>query len=110
MAFGTIPLNHSIKSQTTDDKPPPLLLFPQSQNRRLRVSLRLNGQKYSCPVELLAEIPQLPGTRGGSATHTLNNLMREAQQEIVEQELFQEVNHCLICCNSEDLTWLFFSS
>ncbi|KAG9082091.1 hypothetical protein FS749_007123 [Ceratobasidium sp. UAMH 11750] len=90
LAFGLIPSNNSLKPPTTDDKPP-LLVFPQLQNRRLQVSLRINGKKYSCPVETSAETPQISGPRAGSTTQTLNNLMRDAQQEIVEQEIFSEL-------------------
>lgn len=92
LAFGIIPPTNPPKSQATDDKPPPLLLFPQLQNRRLRVSLRINGQKYSGPIDSQADASaQQPGVRPGSASQTLNNLMRDAQQEVVEQETFQEL-------------------
>jgi hypothetical protein len=95
LAFGLIPSNNSAKLQTAEDKPP-LLVFPQLQSRRLQVSLRIGGQKYSCPLETSTETAlQLPGARTGSATQTLNNLMRDAQQEIVEQEIFSEV--CIVC-------------
>ncbi|CAE6398963.1 unnamed protein product [Rhizoctonia solani] len=86
LAYGIItPTNLQQKTQANDDKPPPLLLFPQLQNRRLRVSLRINGKKYSCPID------SQMGSRTGSTGQTLNNLMRDAQQEIVEHEVFQEV-------------------
>ncbi|CAE6455204.1 unnamed protein product [Rhizoctonia solani] len=83
LAYGIIPsTNPQQKTQTNDDKPPPLLLFPQLQNRRLRVSLRINGKKYSCPIDLQTGSPAPPGVRTGSTGQTLNNLMRDAQQEI----------------------------
>ncbi|CAE7113045.1 unnamed protein product, partial [Rhizoctonia solani] len=92
LAYGIIPpTNSQQKTQTNDDKPPPLLLFPQLQNRRLRVSLRINGKKYSSPIDSQMGSPAPPGARTGSTGQTLNNLMRDAQQEIVEQEVFQEV-------------------
>ncbi|KAG8739462.1 hypothetical protein FRC10_005592, partial [Ceratobasidium sp. 414] len=91
LAFGLIPPNNSLKPPTTDDKPP-LLVFPQLQNRRLQVSLRINGKKYSCPLETSAETtPQTSGPRAGSTTQTLNTLMQNAQQEIVEHEIFSEL-------------------
>ncbi|KAG8695474.1 hypothetical protein FRC09_009132 [Ceratobasidium sp. 395] len=90
-AFGLILPNNSTKPPTTDEKPP-LLVFPHLQNRRLQVSLRINGKKYSCPLETSTDTtPQISGLRGGSTTQTLNNLMRDAQQEIVEQEIFSEL-------------------
>ncbi|EUC57831.1 subunit 17 of mediator complex protein [Rhizoctonia solani AG-3 Rhs1AP] len=92
LAYGIIPsTTHQPKNQTNEDKPPPLLLFPQLQNRRLRVSLRINGKKYSCPIDSQTGSPAPPGVRTGSTGQTLNNLMRDAQQEIVEHEIFQEV-------------------
>ncbi|KDN51029.1 hypothetical protein RSAG8_00658, partial [Rhizoctonia solani AG-8 WAC10335] len=92
LAYGIIPhTNPQQKNQTHDEKPPPLLLFPQLQNRRLRVSLRINGKKYSCPIDSQTGSPAPPGARAGSTGQTLNNLMRDAQHEIVEHEIFQEV-------------------
>ncbi|CAE6397893.1 unnamed protein product [Rhizoctonia solani] len=91
LAHGIIPpTNLQQKNQTNDDKPLPLLLFPQLQNRRLRVSLRINGRKYSCRVDSQMGSPAPPGARTGSTGQTLNNLMRDAQQEVVEHEIFQE--------------------
>ncbi|QRW16088.1 BAG domain protein [Rhizoctonia solani] len=91
LAHGIIPTNNTQqKNQANDDKPPPLLLFPQLQNRRLRVSLRINGKKYSCPIDSQTGSPAPPGTRTGSTGQTLNNLMRDAQQEVIEHEIFQE--------------------
>ncbi|GAB1520006.1 hypothetical protein RhiTH_003079 [Rhizoctonia solani] len=93
LAHGIIPTNNTQqKNQANDDKPPPLLLFPQLQNRRLRVSLRINGKKYSCPIDSQTGSPAPPGTRTGSTGQTLNNLMRDAQQEVIEHEIFQEAS------------------
>ncbi|CAE6523531.1 unnamed protein product [Rhizoctonia solani] len=93
LAYGVIPsTNPQQKTQINDDKPPPLLLFPQLQNRRLRVSLRINGKKYSCPIDSQTGSPAPPGVRTGSTGQTLNNLMRDAQQEIIEHEIFQEAS------------------
>ncbi|KAG9128335.1 hypothetical protein FRC07_000447 [Ceratobasidium sp. 392] len=90
LAFGLIP-NSSIKLPTADEKPP-LLVFPQLQKRRLQVSLKINGKKYSCPLETSIDTtPQISGPRPGSTTQTLNNLMRDSQQEVVEQEIFSEL-------------------
>ncbi|QRV72521.1 subunit 17 of mediator complex protein [Ceratobasidium sp. AG-Ba] len=90
VAFGSVPSATSLKLSTTDDKSQPLLVFPHSQGRRLQVSLKINGKRYSCPVETLPEAS--PAVSGRSTTQALNNLMRDAQQELIEQEIFSELS------------------
>ncbi|CAE6412767.1 unnamed protein product [Rhizoctonia solani] len=90
LAHGIIPSTHLQQKSQINDKPPPLLLFPQLQNRRLRVSLRINGKKYSCHIDSQTGSPAPPGVRTGSTGQTLNNLMRDAQQEVVEHEILAQ--------------------
>ncbi|KAF8760145.1 Subunit 17 of Mediator complex [Rhizoctonia solani] len=76
LAHGIIPTNNTQqKNQANDDKPPPLLLFPSYKTAGC-------GYGVSCST----------GTRTGSTGQTLNNLMRDAQQEVIEHEIFQEAS------------------